>query len=95
MRKFTKYPSNYVKASYGDDSVTIEYAVEIYLRDATFPRGSKFWKQLDVYSTYEQAKNYCLANPLTESDEFYVIRAIDYDVEEGFEVSSEIIEEFD
>lgn len=94
MRQFTKYPQGYVKAS-SDDSVTTEYAVEIYLRDANSPRGSKFWKQVDVHSTYEQAKKYCLANPLSDPDEFYVIRAIDYDAEEGFEVSSEIVEEFD
>ena len=95
MRKFTKYPQGYVKASYADDSVTTEYAVEIYLRDERLPRGSRFYRQLDIYSTYEDAKNYCLSNPLTESDEFYVIRAIDYDAEEGFEVSTEIIEEFE
>lgn len=95
MRKFTKYPQGYIKASYGDDSVTTEYAVEIYLRDADSPRGSKFWEQIDVHSTYESAKQYCLANPLPDSDEFYVIRAIDYDAEEGFEVSSEIVEEID
>jgi hypothetical protein len=94
MRKFTKYPSNKIMASYGDDSVFTEYAVEIYLRDDS-PRGSRFWEQIDVYNTYEEAKNYILSNPLTEPDEFYVIRAIDYDAEEGFEVSTEIIEEFD
>ena len=100
---FKKYPLKYVKpvsssstikASYGDDSVITEYAVEIYIRDDS-PRGSHFWQQLDIYDTYEQAKNYCLANSLTEPDEFYVIRAIDYDAEEGFEVSTEIIEELD
>lgn len=84
MRKFTKYPSNYVKASYDDGNYT-EYALEVYSRDDETGYGN-FLRQLDVYSTPDDAYTYAEINPLNNPDEVYVITYITY--EDGEEVES-------
>lgn len=61
-----------------DNGNYTEYAVEIYVSDANATYGDYFLQQLDIYNTPEEAYTYCENNPLTEPDEFYVIRYITY-----------------
>ena len=88
MRKFTKYPQGYVQADSNIKDSYTEYAVEVYSTKAGphSVRDDRFLYQLDVYATPEDAYTYCESNPLSEPDEFYVIRYISY--EDGEEVET-------
>ena len=90
MRKFTKYPSGLCKANSDAGRSYTEYAVEVYQITDDY-RGDRFLYQLDIYDTPEEAHTYCDSNPLSEPDEFYVIRYISY--ENGEEVETGRYEE--
>ena len=87
--------STCIKASIGrigDKEVTTEYPVEIWVITDNKSRPSKFYKQIDVFSTVEEAQEYCNNNPLDDPDEYYNIKEVAYDSDGTEQYSYGVVE---